>query len=358
MLKHLQGNHGMDVRPSVSIMVVLALCVVSLPAGAQAVALEPKGPPRQLTELCKDKPGGPAWLDRMQAGLYRAMCLTSARFDGFFGSARFDDEYQSTHGSVSIGALWDERDGLDPALRFRLRMKLPQLSDRFNVFIGRVDREEHVTELRDDFDTLPRQFGQDEDDAVLLGLGYSRPAHGAGDIDFDIGTELALPLDPYVKTRYRIALPFFEHNVLRFRETVFWQESEQFGTTTRFDLERLLDERFLARWTGSVTWSQDTDGVRWLSSLTLFQRLGTGRALAYQLGASGESSRDVPLEDYGFRLIYRRSVLRDWLFLELRSGISWPRETLLEARERNLNVGAAVEMTFGERTKPNRSSGR
>ena len=58
------------------------------------------------------------------------MCLTSAKFDGFFGSARFNDEYQSTHGSVSVGALWDERDGLDPALRFRLRMQLPQLSDQ------------------------------------------------------------------------------------------------------------------------------------------------------------------------------------------------------------------------------------
>jgi hypothetical protein len=53
-------------------------------------------------------------------------------------------------------------------------------------------------------------------------------------------------------------------------------------------------------------------------------------------------------------LIYRRSVLRDWLFLELRSGISWPRETLLETREPNLSFGAAVEMMFGERGKSNR----
>jgi hypothetical protein len=318
------------------------------------VPIEPKGPSPEPPGLCEDKPGGIAWLDRMQAGLYRAMCLTSAKFDGFFGSARFNDEYQSTHGSVSVGALWDERDGLDPALRFRLRMQLPQLSDRFNVFIGRVDRDEHVTELRDDFDTLPRQFGQEADDEVLLGLGYSRPAHGIGDFDVDVGTELRFPLDPYVKGRYRITVPFFERNVLRLRETIFWQESERFGATTRFDLERLLEERFLMRWTASGTWSQNTDGVRWLSSATLFQNLGAGRALAYQLGASGESSRDVPLEDYGFRLIYRRSVLRDWLFLELRSGISWPRETLLETREPNLSFGAAVEMMFGERGKSNR----
>jgi len=354
--------------------VLLACCVASRDIGAQSPAhepspaaepavpapdwisnlplsIEPKPLQPELPGLCRDKPAGPAWLDRMQASFYRTACLTSAKFDGFFGSARFNDEYQATNGSISLGALWDQRDGLDPALRFRLRMQLPQLGERFNVFVGRVDREEHVTEQRDDFDSLPRQFGVEEDDAVLLGVGYSQPSHGAGHVDFDAGTELSLPMDPYVKGRYRVTLPLFEHNMLRLRETVFWQKSERSGITSRFDLERVLSERFLARWTTSGTWTQNTEGVRWLSSVTLFQNLGGSRALAYQVGASGESSQEVPLEDYGFRLIYRRSIFRDWLFLELRSTINWPRETLEETRERNLGVGAAVEMQFGERTK-------
>jgi hypothetical protein len=313
-----------------------------LPVELKALPADPAG-------LCEDKPGGPAWLDRMQSGLYRTMCLAAARFDGFFGSARFNDEYQSTNGSLSVGTLWDQRDGFDPALRFRLRMKLPQLSNRFNVFIGRVDPVGHVTEMRDDFDTLPRQFGQQEDDAVLVGLDYSQPTHGKGYFDFDVGTELSLPLDPYVKARYRIAVPFFERNVLRLRETVFWQQSEQAGFTSRIDLERLLAEQFLVRWTGSGTWSQNTEGVEWLSSVTLFQNLGNGRALAYQVGASGESDAEVPLKDYGFRLIFRHRIFREWLILELRSSLTWPRETLLESRERNIGVGAAVEMQFGGR---------
>jgi hypothetical protein len=356
-------------RRACTIAIVLIAGVVSRDAAAQASAaepatsaapdwitdlplpVEPKGLPAEPAGLCDDKPGGPAWLDRMQAGLYRGMCLTAARFDGFFGSARFKDEYQSTHGSLSVGTLWDQRDGFDPALRFRLRMKLPQLSDRFNVFIGRVDPVEHVTELRDDFDTLPRQFGQEEDDAVLVGLGYSPPTHGIGNIDFDVGTELSLPLDPYVKARYRIAVPFLEHNVLRLRETLFWQKSEQAGFTSRIDLERVLAQNFLVRWSTSGTFTQNTHGVEWLSSATLFQNLGGGRALAYQVGASGESDLDVPLQDYGFRLIFRRRIFRDWLMLELRSSITWPRETLLETRESNLGVGVAVEMLFGERTR-------
>jgi Arm DNA-binding domain len=151
--------------------------------------------------------------------------------------------------------------------------------------------------------------------------------------------------------RARVARGDLAPVTLTVRETVFWQHSEGSGATSAFDLERLLAERFLLRLTGSATLTQNTQGVRWFSSETLYQNLGASRALAYQLGASGESNLEVPLSDYGFRLIYRRSVLRDWLFLELRTSITWPRDTLLERRESNLGVGAGLELQFGERTR-------
>ena len=287
----------------------------------------------------------------MEAGLYRTMCLSAARFDGFFGNARFDDEYQATHGSLAVGALWDERDQWDPSVRFRAHVNLPQLSERFSAFVGRLDPDEYVTELRDDFDTLPRQFAREDDDAVLLGLGYRQPSRGGGHFDAGVGARLDWPAEPYVKGTYRLALPFLDRNLLRLQETIFWQEGEGLGATTRADLERLLTDAFLVRWTGSGRFTQETEGVRWFSSLTLYQNLGNGRAFAYQAGISGESDHEVEVADYGLRAIYRRRLHREWLFLELRSSITWPRETLLERREANWGAGAALEMLFGERTR-------
>jgi hypothetical protein len=314
--------------------------------------IELKGLPPDLVELCEDKPGGPAWIDRMQASLYRTLCLSTARFDGFFGNARFDDEYQATRGSIAVGALWDERDKWDPSVRFRVHVRLPQFSERFSAFVGRVNPDEYVTELRDDFDTLPRQFAREDDDEVLLGLGYRQPGRGGGHFDAGVGTSLAWPLDPYAKGTYRFALPFFERNVLRLHETIYWQEGEgRFGATTRFDLERLLAEDFLMRWTGSATFTQETEGVRWFSSVTLYQNLGDGRAFAYQAGISGESDREVDVVDYGLRAIYRRRVHLEWLFLELRSSVTWPRQSLVERRDPNWGAGVALELLFGERDK-------
>jgi hypothetical protein len=315
------------------------------------IPVELKGPPADVSELCGDKPSGPAWLDRMQAGLYRTMCLSAARFDGFFGNARFDDEYQATYGSVAAGALWDERDHWDQSLRFRAKVRLPQLSERFNAFIGRVDPDEYVTELRDDFDTLPRQFAREDDDAVLLGLGYRQPGRGGGHFDAGVGAKLGWPVEPYVKGTYRLALPFLDRNLLRLDETIFWREGDRFGATTRFDLERLLAEDFLVRWSTSGTFTQETEGVRWYSNLTLYQNLGDGRALAYQAGTNGESDDPVEISDFGLRAIYRRRIHLEWLFFELRSSITWPRETLLERRESNWGAGVGLELMFGERKR-------
>jgi len=326
---------------------------ITLPAliALVPIPLAPSDTTADAAALCEDRPGGLAWLDRMHTRLYKTVCLAAAKFDGFFGNARFDDEYQATHGSLALGGLWDQRDGFAPSVRFRADIRLPQLSDRMHVFVGRLDPAEYVTEQRDDFDTLPRLFGRPSDDTLLLGIGYSQPARPGGRFDFGVGAALGWPLDPYVKTTYRLSVPFHKRNALRLSEAIFWQDSFRLGDTLRIDLERLLGENLLARWTGSGTFAQTTEGVRWFSSVTLYQNLKRRRAIGYQLGISGETNHEVPIADYGLRVIYRRSVLREWLFLELRSSITWPRATLLERRESNLGAGLAFEVTFGERKK-------
>jgi hypothetical protein len=95
----------------------------------------------------------------MHEGLYRTMCLTSARFDGFFGNARFDDEYQATHGSIALGTQWDERDHWDPSLRFRVSLRR-RSQRKFSAFISRLDPDEYVTDARDDWTRCPAVAGE------------------------------------------------------------------------------------------------------------------------------------------------------------------------------------------------------
>jgi hypothetical protein len=51
---------------------------------------------------------------------------------------------------------------------------------------------------------------------------------------------------------------------------------------------------------------------------------------------------------YGFRGIMRRQLTPDWLFVELRLGISWPRIKVWEERESSIEAGFACEMQFSD----------
>lgn len=332
-------------------IMAFAASALLLLAGVAHAEESPAVANARSSPACHDKPPAPAWLDRMQASLYRATCLTASRFDGLFGDERFDEQYQATYGRLSVGAIGSERDQLEDLTRFRLHMRLPQLGERFGVFLGQDDVDD-VTGSRTDLGALRHQFGLEDDDDVLIGLGYRRPVIGGGFFDTSLGSHFGSGFDPYIRGRYRLALPFLERNVARLSETVFVQDKLGVGGTSRLDVDRMFSERFLARWTGSVTAATHIEGIRWYSGATLYQSLGFGRALAYQLEASGETGAEVPLSDYGLRIVFRRRALRDWLFLELSSGVTWPRESLLEMRERNLACGIAMEMWFGETGAP------
>jgi hypothetical protein len=290
-------------------------------------------------------------IEQARRQLSISACASSAWLDGLFGDQMLYEEYRQTYGTVSLGTLWSDYDGFDPRLRFRIRLQLPQWDDSISAFAGRVGEEDYISDVEDDFDALPtRQFGDLEDDSVLLGLGYSNPKRTGNDFDASVGIRLDTPIDPYVRTRYEIVRNFAEHYVFSARETVFWQNSEGFGSTTRFYLDRGLSDRFLLRWMNLGKYTEETEGLEWYSQVTLFQSVGDRMGLAWQAQIEGATDNEVQITRTAVRLIMRRRFRNfEWLFLELRGGVGWPREELEEERKASPELGIALEMQFGQR---------
>ena len=312
----------------------------------------PPSPPEEdepsALEACKEiQPEQDTALHRVRRTLMVTACASSAWIDGLFGNQFHYDEYRNTRGSVSLGTLWSEYDGFDPRLRARVRLRLPQWNERVSLLAGRVGEEDYIADTEGEFDALPTQiFGGYQDESVLVGLGYSSPERTGNDFDAGIGVRVDFPPDPYARARYEIVRTFAEHYVFRGRETVFWQNSEGFGSTTRFNIDRALNDRFLLRWNNIGKWTEETIGLEWFSEVTLFQRLSDRMGIAWQNHISGQSDNAVDIVNYGARAIMRRQLTPDWLFLELRAGVSWPRYKLYETRERSLEAGFAFEIQF------------
>jgi hypothetical protein len=286
------------------------------------------------------------WIDRAHQGMFNAVWRSAMRMDHWFGSAYDESAYMETSGSVAPAVLWDEFDGFQPRVRFQVDVPLPQLNERFHAFVGRVNREEYVTERQPGSGAFARQYGPVEDDETLFGIRYREPRQG-GRFEADAGLRVASPLDPFVKGSYRFLHGSSETTLFALRETVFWQNSEKFGLTSRIDVERILAEVWLLRGTVSATISERSEGVRGYTALTTMRGLPGRRAIAAELFTSGELDADVPLGNYGLKFAYRRSVARDWLVLETRLSLTFPKDFPWQEREPTFGVGIGFEMFFG-----------
>jgi hypothetical protein len=47
------------------------------------------------------------------------------------------------------------------------------------------------------------------------------------------------------------------------------------------------------------------------------------------------------------KLAYRRSVSRDWLIMEIRTSLTWPKDEPTQIRQATWGVGIGFEMFFG-----------
>lgn len=379
MYEERPGNMAADARTSAANPLRTAikpiLCLALVAAGSPAFAQEEEGPaepvpatelgptpalevvgPPQEAELqesvepptsltCDERESSNAsMLGRVRRRLSVTACESSAWLDSLFGDQLHYAEYRATYGTVSAGGLWSDYDGFDPRLRFRVRLQLPQWDERISAFAGRVGEEDYISDTEGDFEALPtRQFGQLEDESVLLGLGYSSPHRTGNDFDAGVGVRVDLPLDPYARARYEIVRTFADHYVFGARETLFWQNTEGFGTTTRFHIDRALSDKVLLRWSNLGKYTEETLGIEWYSQLTLFQSAGERTGLAWQAQVEGATDNEVPLTRHALRLIVRRQLTPDWLFLEFRAGVVWPRRLLTERREATPELGIAFE---------------
>jgi len=335
----------------VSAALLFALCPLTV--HAQQDVPEPSADAEYIDDVdsdpCANDDKRPGWIDRVQYRLYRLTCSSASWFDGLFGNRRFDQEYRQSHGFATLGTRWSERDGVDPVARFRARMNLPQISNKLNAFVGRIDQDEFVTESSPEGYALPAQFASRNEDDFLVGLGYRDSLSKTGSFDTDVGVRVRWPPEPYVKGSYRYARPIGQRNLLRLRETAFWRQTERFGVTSSVDWDHAFDDRYLLRWSNAGTFSQVSEGVRWYSELILFHSMGERSAFAYQTFINGSSDAEVPLSSYGATVTYRQRVWREWLIIELQTGVDWPRYELTEERKANWLAGLAFELRYGQR---------
>ncbi len=287
-------------------------------------------------------------LDTVRAGLQRGVCSTARFVDRLFGKEHeYSEVEDETNGRASIALGWNEQDEFEVDTRFRASVDLPALNERLSATIGRASRDEYVADELPQVGPVGASFTDDQDAEWFAGLGYR--VHRDRDSRFDLGAGVKLesPLNPYANARYRHYIYVGDDLLLTMRTTAFVENDEGFGVTQAFDLDRVLSSDTLLRFGNSLRMSEETEGLRWRTRVALYQAIDYRRAIRYELSMRGETDGTQP-DLYGLRVTHRRSMLRDWLFVEVGGALFWA-DGPLPSDRCDACVGATIgfEVLFG-----------
>jgi len=328
---------------------LLLLLIAASPASGMAMPTdseESKESKQQQEKEDKDKELELGWLDSLKTGVEYSVDGTARWFDNFFGDNRSFEDTGRAQGRLSIEPQWSEYNGFRLDSSFRVEVPLPNTENRFSAIIGRTSVDDF--NFGDDNYRRASIFSSAQDDREwILGLGFNPSQGETSRLRFSAGIRRGLQGDLYTQGRYIYQQRLTDSQQLRSRTSLFWRDSDGFGVYQGLDWEFSPDPSWLARWAVDVTRAERVDGYRWGASTAIYHVYAEERAIATELFYRGETKAEVPVNDYGFRLIHRSRFKRDWLYFEIWSGMHWPRRELSERRRGAWHIGLEFEMWYG-----------
>jgi hypothetical protein len=309
------------------------------------------GDPCRIANTVED-----AWIDRLQSQLHASVCNSAVWFDHFFGQGEVVDS-EEFFGYVGVGLLYKTHGEWDDQSRFDANIPMPNLNKRLNLFVGRGDEDDIVSDRTSAVAEPVAPFQESAGESWLAGFGYSPPGKGGQRLVFRIGGKVSS--DPYAFGQVRWRFNYFpsDQRAIRIRQTLFYRTNDDgFGSTTALALDKFMKDNLMGRASASVTFSEDERGVDWKSFLTVYhdmsQRWGRVRGAAYQYFIRGYTDQKVTVPEYGLRATYRQQMFRPYLFGEASVGYSWEKDDddgRIENPERDgsWNFGFVMEIRFG-----------
>ncbi len=290
-------------------------------------------------------------VDRIRARTHTRLCRTAGWLDGLFGDEhQYDGE--KFRGKISVGLRQDEVEGTDPRLRVRIKTKLPNMSRRFDAFLGRVEEDSYIanTEINQDrLNNVGLRSTNDEDSEWLVGLGYRQPSQDSNGWDYSVGAKISGGFKPYAKAAHNYMYAFDENRFWNTQQTVFWRKQDGFGVSTNADYTKLVSDNDIWITHASVKYTEEEKQIEWFADTRWHHSFTKKKGISSSAYVRGEAENEIAIPEFGLTFTYIQPVLRDWLYLETGLDWRWERQTRLQPEYKsNVRFGIQLEMLLGD----------
>lgn len=291
---------------------------------------------QSVPEVCRSQArDDDHWVDRTEEYLSERVCRAAVWFDSFFMDER--EQAENADRFIRLFNVWEMQDGqlLDWRLRLNARIELPGLQHKFNLIISDEDEKDLTQTISEDaaaFTPSAAAAEETKDADKNLGEAHSLALRWnvvqTPDQSFSMRLKFRLSNfpTPALIGRYRYTHGLGQKTLGRFTQTAFWTEHDGIGETSRIDLERLVADQMLLRWSNSATFSESSRGVDWGTGLSLKHSLSHKHALDYSATIEGITRPNTHITRYRLGVRYRRNIFRPWLFIEAEPAMIWPED--------------------------------
>ncbi|KZZ61685.1 hypothetical protein A3762_02095 [Oleiphilus sp. HI0125] len=269
---------------------------------------------------------------------------TAKRLDSFFAD---EEVIESSNNSfLKVGFEFQQyKSGhsyLDPIVKFRLH--LPTLQKKLRLIVESETPEEQS--VRD----KKRAIGRKEDDKRVKDT-----ASGALDFtlrnlkDFDtstgVGVKLGDPIEPFWRYRLHGRYEFTDVWSVSSHDALYYYHDEGWGAHAEFTLQR-QGPWFIFR--QGIDGKYDHKERLWelAHTYSFLREIDSKRAINYQVGMLAETKPEVQATGYFVNAIYRRKLMKEWLFYEMIPEMYYPKE---DNWKMDPSFTIKIEMVFSEK---------
>ena len=322
-------------------MVIVSVSLFSWSCGCATAATQEQ-PEQWGTEQGEDIPmlseEQEKSLDSSQE-LASQMLLEAADWiDSFFDDRRWIVEENTSRATAKLAMGYSENDNFEIKPRLDVRLKLPRLSERANLFLEAAE-DDDFNIGSNPLDDRPAN-NEGEDNELTAGIRYFLKETKKYNIIFDGGLSWDYL---FAGARYRSIQDFGKWQG-RFTNRLRYYTDEGLENKTAYDLERRLHANWLFRTTTGVVLSEEEEGIPHSQYFRLFQVLSSHQAVSYESGVYLDTEPSYKMTDIQFLVRYRQRFFRDWLVLEISPKISFPED---HDREANPGIIIQFEAAFG-----------
>ena len=285
-------------------------------------------------------PGQEAQLDQLQEK-GSALVLSAAEWiDSFFDDPRYLAEENRTRAKVKIGLGYSKFYDLETFGAIDLRLNLPRLEQRANVFLRLNDDSDFDA----DSSPIPNTEGGLKNDREQLTAGVQYFL-AMGD-KYNLSTEVGASLNYlFAGLRYRHLHSLSDDGWSgRFTNRLRYYTDDGWENKASYDIEKFFGERFLSRSILTAVLSESRDGMPFSAVTRLYQVFDIDSAISYDVGAYFDTEPELELTDFQIKLRYRQRFFRDWLVFEVAPLVTFPKEY---DHELNPGILTRFEIDFG-----------